>query len=169
MKDATRHGMYCDQASKLYVFFSSCEIVIAVSVTRHTKPGIRDVTCLNFELATHAKLLVCFDNDVRFIKVFNDETVLLVHREQDLLHSRVAEHQSESVEMDGRSQFYHVRRTPDENSDVNVVINDEQKQSARTFDSLHRPLGISTCLNVVARNVRWLPASSMREETERTK
>ena len=50
----------------------------------------RRATHLRLELAPDAVLLVGLDDDVEVVEVLDDEALLLVHREQDLLHGGVA-------------------------------------------------------------------------------
>ena len=45
---------------------------------------------LSFELPSNPKLLISFDDEMEVIKILDYEALLLVHREQDLLHGRVA-------------------------------------------------------------------------------
>jgi len=45
---------------------------------------------LGLKFLAHAVLLVGFDDKVMVVKVLDDKVVLVIHREQDLFHGRVA-------------------------------------------------------------------------------
>ena len=57
------------------------------AVVRETR--FRGISYLQLELLPHSVLFVGLDNDVEIVKIFDDEVVLLVHRQKYLLDRRI--------------------------------------------------------------------------------